>query len=69
MAVKEFIETEGQLPARIEWVRNSDLPPGTSPDPEVRLLCVAGQSTWPKLPDLGLFCCAFGDGCKADVFG
>jgi hypothetical protein len=33
LAVKEFIETEGQLPKSIEWVRNSDLPPGTFPDP------------------------------------
>jgi hypothetical protein len=33
LAVKEFIETEGQLPKSIEWVRNRDLPPGTFPDP------------------------------------
>ena len=33
LAVKEFIETEGQLPKSIEWVRNRDLPNGTFPDP------------------------------------
>ena len=32
-AVKEFIETEGQLPKSIEWIKNSDLPPNTFPDP------------------------------------
>jgi Immunity protein Imm1 len=31
-AVKEFIETDGQLPKCIEWVANKDLPPGTFPD-------------------------------------
>lgn len=33
LAVKEFMETEGQLPKSIEWVRNTDLPPNTFPDP------------------------------------
>ncbi|MGH6736205.1 MAG: Imm1 family immunity protein [Methyloceanibacter sp.] len=32
-AVKEFIETDGQLPKCIEWVANKNLPPGTFPDP------------------------------------
>jgi hypothetical protein len=32
-AVKEFIETDGQLPKSIEWIANKDLPPGTFPDP------------------------------------
>jgi hypothetical protein len=32
-AVKEFIETDGELPKCIEWVANKDLPPGTFPDP------------------------------------
>ena len=32
-AVKEFIETDGELPKSIEWVRNRDLPPNTFPDP------------------------------------
>jgi hypothetical protein len=32
-AVKEFIETDGQLPKSIEWVANDDLPDGTFPDP------------------------------------
>lgn len=32
LAVKEFMETEGQLPKSIEWVRNWDLPPNTFPD-------------------------------------
>jgi immunity protein Imm1 of predicted polymorphic toxin system len=33
LAVKEFIETDGQLPKSIEWVANKDLPAGTFPDP------------------------------------
>jgi hypothetical protein len=37
LAVKEFMETEGKLPASIEWIKNSDLPEGTFPDPTVRL--------------------------------
>jgi hypothetical protein len=32
-AVKEFIETDGELPTGIEWIANSDLPPETFPDP------------------------------------
>jgi hypothetical protein len=32
-AVKEFIETDGELPRSIEWIANGDLPPGTFPDP------------------------------------
>ncbi|MGD9671520.1 MAG: Imm1 family immunity protein [Hyphomicrobiaceae bacterium] len=32
-AVKEFIETEGQLPTSIEWIKSEDLPEGTFPDP------------------------------------
>lgn len=32
-AVKEFIETDGELPKSIAWVANKDLPPGTFPDP------------------------------------
>jgi|GEM_PF-1736401 len=32
-AVKEFIETDGQLPKCIEWVADEELPPGTYPDP------------------------------------
>ncbi len=32
-AVKEFIETDGQLPKSIQWIANHDLPPGTFPDP------------------------------------
>jgi hypothetical protein len=32
-AVKEFIETNGELPKSIEWVANKDLPPNTFPDP------------------------------------
>jgi len=40
-AVKEFIETDGELPTSIEWVAGKDLPPETFPVP-----------TWPpqKLP-------------------
>ncbi len=37
LAVKEFMETEGKLPSSIEWIKNSDLPDGTFPDPTVRL--------------------------------
>lgn len=32
-AVKEFIETDGELPKSIAWVANKDLPPNTFPDP------------------------------------
>lgn len=32
-AVKEFMETDGQLPKSIEWVPNNDLPANTFPDP------------------------------------
>src|SRR5215470_17242188 len=32
-AVKEFIETDGELPTSIEWIPNRELPPGTFPDP------------------------------------
>lgn len=32
-AVKEFMETEGQLPTSIEWVKGAELPEGTFPDP------------------------------------
>ncbi len=32
-SVKEFIETDGQLPKSIGWLANRDLPPNTFPDP------------------------------------
>jgi hypothetical protein len=32
-AVKEFIETDGELPKSIAWIANKDLPPNTFPDP------------------------------------
>jgi hypothetical protein len=32
-AVKEFIETDGELPTSIGWVAVKDLPPETFPDP------------------------------------
>ena len=32
-AVKEFIETDGDLPKSIEWIASDDLPAGTFPDP------------------------------------
>lgn len=32
-AVKEFLETDGQLPKSIEWVENSTLPRDTFPEP------------------------------------
>ncbi|MEM7192649.1 MAG: Imm1 family immunity protein [Pseudomonadota bacterium] len=32
-AVKEFIETDGELPKSIEWIADKDLPPDTLPDP------------------------------------
>lgn len=32
-AVKEFIETDGQLPKSIEWINANDLPEGTFPLP------------------------------------
>lgn len=37
LAVKEFMETEGSLPKTVEWIKGSELPPGTFPDPWVRL--------------------------------
>jgi hypothetical protein len=33
MAVKEFLETDGELPKSVEWVANADLPRNTFPDP------------------------------------
>lgn len=33
LAVKEFMETEGDLPKSIEWIANRDLPQNTFPDP------------------------------------
>ena len=32
-AVKEFIETDGELPISIAWIASSDLPPETFLDP------------------------------------
>lgn len=32
-AVKEFMETDGELPRSIEWVENNTLPEGTFPEP------------------------------------
>lgn len=34
LAVQEFMETNGQLPKSIEWVKDTELPEGTFPDPE-----------------------------------
>ncbi len=34
-AVKEFLETDGQLPKSIEWVDDRDFPPDTFPDPDI----------------------------------
>lgn len=34
LAVQEFMETNGQLPKSIEWVKDYELPEGTFPDPE-----------------------------------
>jgi len=31
-AVKEFMETDGELPTSIEWIANRNLPRGTFPD-------------------------------------
>jgi len=33
VAVKEFIETDGELPKGIDWIENKKLPPGTFPPP------------------------------------
>lgn len=33
LAVKEFVERDGVLPRSIEWIRDSDLPPGVFPSP------------------------------------
>jgi hypothetical protein len=32
-AVKEFIETDGELPKSIDWISSRDLPPEAFPDP------------------------------------
>ena len=32
-AVKQFIETDGELPTAIRWIRERELPIGTFPDP------------------------------------
>jgi hypothetical protein len=32
-AVKEFIETDGELPKSIDWIGDADLPPKIFPDP------------------------------------
>lgn len=32
-AVKEFLETDGELPTSIEWIASRDLPPDTFPNP------------------------------------
>jgi hypothetical protein len=47
-AVKEFMDTEGKLPTSIEWVKGSDLPQNSFPDPTVRL---PGEpdNGWPPL--------------------
>jgi hypothetical protein len=34
IAVKQFMETDGELPDGIEWVTSEDLPPGTFPAPQ-----------------------------------
>ncbi|MBS0243246.1 MAG: hypothetical protein JSS20_13790 [Proteobacteria bacterium] len=36
LAVKEFMETEGQMPTSIPWIYSDDLPDNTFPDPTVR---------------------------------
>lgn len=48
LAVKEFMETEGQLPTSIEWVSSDDLPDNTFPDPTVRLPGEPNNG-WPPL--------------------
>jgi hypothetical protein len=35
-AVKEFMETDGELPTSVEWIATRDLPPGTFPVPQLR---------------------------------
>jgi hypothetical protein len=35
-AVKEFMETDGELPTSIEWIASRDVPPGTFPVPQLR---------------------------------
>jgi hypothetical protein len=48
LAVKEFIETEGQLPTSIEWIKNTDLPDNTFPDQSVQLPGEP-ENGWPPL--------------------
>lgn len=48
LAVKEFMETEGNLPTGIDWVSSNDIPDNTFPDPTARL---PGEpdNGWPPL--------------------
>lgn len=48
LAVKEFMETEGQLPTSIEWVSSSDLPDNTFPEP-IWHLPGEPDNGWPPL--------------------
>jgi Immunity protein Imm1 len=48
LAVKEFMETEGNLPTGIEWVSSNDIPDNTFPDPTVRLPGEPDKG-WPPL--------------------
>jgi hypothetical protein len=48
-AVKEFLETEGQLAESIEWVDGRDLPPDTFPDPEF-----SSPEVWAMVEDMYL---------------
>lgn len=45
-AVKEFIETDGELPKSIEWVANRDLPENTFPDPHDIVLPGEKPAAW-----------------------
>lgn len=45
-AVKEFMETDGQLPRSIAWVKNEDLPDMTFPDPHDVVLPGETPARW-----------------------
>ena len=36
--VKEFMETDGELPKCINWINSRDIPPNTFPDPYPRTI-------------------------------
>ena len=51
LAVKEFMETGGELPKSIAWIKGSDLPPNSFPDPFAEVAEVETHGyPWEKNP-------------------